>query len=108
VTGASISPGCRKLVLVAAPRDARTYLAYPESTSALVARIAELQRAAGLESVLVDPYRTGGGSVTVTGWAALACLLSLAAVAVGGMVVLVRRLSGVDRPHTQYIKSGDA
>jgi hypothetical protein len=59
--------------------------------------------------VLVDPYRRdGGGSVTVTGWVALAALLSLGVVIVGGLVALIRRVSGVDRPHTQYLKSGDA
>lgn len=64
--------------------------------------------AAGLESVLVDPYRRDGGSVTVTGWVALACILSLILVSTGGLVMLVRRFAGVDRPHTQYVKSGDA
>jgi Golgi apparatus protein 1 len=58
--------------------------------------------------VLVDPYRRDGGSVTVTGWVALACMISLILVSVGGGVVLYRRLTGVDRPHTQYVKSGDA
>jgi hypothetical protein len=47
VMGRRLTPKCRELVLVAAPRDSRVYLQYPESTSALVAKIAELQRAAG-------------------------------------------------------------
>lgn len=63
---------------------------------------------AGLESVLVDPYRRDGGSVTVTGWVALACILSLILVSIGGLTMLYRRFAGVDRPHTQYVKSGDA
>lgn len=63
---------------------------------------------AGLESVLVDPYRRDGGSVTVTGWVALACIMSLILVSTGGLVMLYRRFAGVDRPHTQYVKSGDA
>lgn len=108
VQAKSLTPKCRELVLVAAPKDSRVYLQYPESTSALVAKIAELQRAAGLESVLVDPYRRDGGSVTVTGWVALACIFSLVLVSGGGMVMLYRRLMGVDKPHTQYVKSGDA
>jgi Golgi apparatus protein 1 len=58
--------------------------------------------------VLVDPYRRDGSSVTITGWAALACVVSLVAVGVGGLLLVYRRLSGVDRPHTQYVKSGDA
>lgn len=57
----------------------------------------------------MDPYRRdGAGSVTVTGWLALAAVASLGVVALGGVVMLWRRLAGVDRPHTQYVKSGDA
>lgn len=137
-------------------------LQYPESTSALVQKIAQLQRAAGLEGVLVDPYsRTSGccslsglhgnpahaalvcrsaweprpvlnstgappwallhckpaqlsivvpagTGVTVTGWAALACIISLVVVTALAGVLMVRRLTGQDKPHTQYVKSGDA
>eukprot|EP00878_Enallax_costatus_P007022 GHUV01007359.1.p1 GENE.GHUV01007359.1~~GHUV01007359.1.p1 ORF type:complete len:595 (+),score=136.49 GHUV01007359.1:1595-3379(+) len=108
VQAKALTPKCRELVLTAAPKDSRVYLQYPESTSALVAKIAELQRAAGLESVLVDPYRRDGGSVTVTGWVALACIFSLVLVSCGGMVMLYSRWLGLDKPHTQYVKSGDA
>ena len=108
VQGTSLSSKCRSLVLVAAPKDARVYLQFPESTSALISKVAQLQRAAGLESVLVDPYARTGTGVTVTGWAALACILSLIAVSILGAVLLVRRLTGADKPHTQYVKSGDA
>ncbi len=108
VEGRRLAAKCRELVLIAAPKDSRVYLQYPESTSALVAKIAELQRGVGLESVLVDPYARHGSGVTVTGWAALACMVSLAVVAVGGAVLLVGRLTGVDKPHTQWVKSGDA
>lgn len=108
VQAKALAPKCRELVLIAAPKDSRVYLQYPESTSALVTKIAELQRAAGLESVLVDPYRRDGGSVTVTGWVAFACIMSLILVTVGGLVMMYRRFAGVDRPHTQYVKSGDA
>jgi Golgi apparatus protein 1 len=48
VTGQALAPPCRTLVLVAAPKDSRLYLQYPESASALVTKIAELQRAAGV------------------------------------------------------------
>lgn len=47
VQGQSLTPKCRELVLVAAPKDSRVYLQYPESASALVQKIADLQRAAG-------------------------------------------------------------
>lgn len=99
---------CRELVLVAAPKDARVYLKYPESTSALVQRLSDMQRAAGLEGVLVDPYNKAGSAVTVTGWVALVCVVSMCVVAVASVVILYRRVTGIDRPHTQYVKSGDA
>jgi len=47
VQAKALAPKCRELVLIAAPKDSRVYLQYPESTSALVTKIAELQRAAG-------------------------------------------------------------
>lgn len=47
VQSQGLTPQCRQLVLIAAPKDSRVYLQYPESASALVQKIAELQRAAG-------------------------------------------------------------
>jgi Golgi apparatus protein 1 len=47
VQAQALTPKCRELVLIAAPKDSRVYLQYPESASALVQKIAELQRAAG-------------------------------------------------------------
>ena len=108
VEGGALAPGCRALVLAAAPRDARAYLSLPGSTSALVRGVSAAQRAAGLEGVLVDAYRRDGGVVTVTGWAALACVASICVVTVVSVGVVLRRAYGLDRPHAQYIKSGDA
>ncbi|KAI8475756.1 MAG: hypothetical protein J3K34DRAFT_453290 [Monoraphidium minutum] len=108
VQGQPMAPGCRALVVAAAPRDSRVYLRYPESTNTLVSRLADMQRAAGLEGVLVDPYVRQGSAVTVTGWAALLCLVSIAVVGVSAVVLGYRRYAGIDKPHTQYVKSGDA
>ena len=79
-------PKCRELVLVAAPKDARSYFDYPESTSALVQRVADMQKAAGLNGLLVDAR---GSAVTVTGWVALACIVSLVVVIIGGTCICV-------------------
>lgn len=108
VEGKQLEPKCRELVLVAAPKDARAYFDYPESTSALIQRVAEMQQAAGLNGVLVDPRARGGSAVTVTGWVALACMISLVVVIIGGTLVVYRRFSGVDKPHTLHVKMGDA
>lgn len=108
VEGKSLEPKCRDLVLVAAPKDARAYFDYPESTNVLVQKIAAMQRAAGLEAVLVDPYARNGSTVTVTGWVALACIISLIVVIIGGMFLLYKRVTGGDKPHTLHVKMGDA
>ncbi|GAX77303.1 hypothetical protein CEUSTIGMA_g4749.t1 [Chlamydomonas eustigma] len=108
VEGKRLEPKCRDLVLVAAPKDARAYFDYPESTSALIKRVAELQQIAGLNGVLVAPGARGGSAVTVTGWVALACIVSLVVVIIGGTLVVYRRFIGVDKPHTMHVKMGDA
>jgi hypothetical protein len=79
----------------------------PEAAGAFVSRINAAQRAAGLEGVLVDPYTAGGATVTVTGWAALACIVSFIVVVIWGAALAYRRVSGIDRPHTQYVRDGD-
>lgn len=66
-----------------------------------------MQRAAGLEGALVDPYARDGSTVTVTGWAALACIISLIVVIIGGAYMGYRRLMGTDKPYTLHLKSGD-
>jgi len=108
VEGKKLEIKCRNLVLVAAPKDARAYFEYPESTNAIVHKIAEMQKAAGLEAVLVDPYARDGSTVTVTGWVALACIMSLVVVIIGGTFMLYRRVMGEDKPHTLHVKMGDA
>lgn len=50
VQGQRLTAKCRELVLIAAPKDSRVYLQYPESASALVQKVAELQRAAGRDA----------------------------------------------------------
>ena len=43
VEGKRLVPKCRSLVLVAAPKDARSYFDHPESTSALINKIAQVR-----------------------------------------------------------------
>jgi Golgi apparatus protein 1 len=50
----------------------------------ILLQIASMQRAAGLENTLVDPTARDGSTVTVTGWVALACIISLIIVIIGG------------------------
>jgi hypothetical protein len=37
--GQRLAPKCRQLVLVAAPKDARAYFEYPESTNAIISKV---------------------------------------------------------------------
>jgi Golgi apparatus protein 1 len=46
--------------------------------------------------------------VTVTGWVALACIISLIVVIIGGAFMLWKRVVGADKPHTLHVKMGDA
>ena len=68
-------------------------------------RVADMQRAAGLNGLLVDQRSS---AVTVTGWVALACIFSLVIVIIGGTFVVYRRFIGADKPHTLHVKMGDA
>eukprot|EP00798_Chlamydomonas_sp_ICE-L_P015369 gene15369-21453_t len=108
VRGKSLGTGCRNMVLAAAPRDARSFFDSQESSNSIVQKIADLQTAAGLEGALVDPYASGVSTVTVTGWVALVCIVSLIVVSVGGGIMLYRRATGMDKPHTINMKMGDA
>ncbi|GFH19709.1 uncharacterized protein HaLaN_16706 [Haematococcus lacustris] len=108
VEGKPLEPKCRDMVLVAAPKDARAYFDHPDSTNAIVQKIAELQQAAGLSAVLVNPNSRTSSTVTVTGWVALACIISLIVVIIGGSFMLYKRFIGADKPHTLHVKMGDA
>jgi Golgi apparatus protein 1 len=67
-----------------------------------------MQKAAGMDAVLVDTAAPGGSTVTVTGWVALACIISLILVIIGGSFMAYRRFMGEDKPHTLHVKMGDA
>jgi golgi apparatus protein 1 len=73
----------------------------------LCLQVASMQKSAGMDQVFVD--NSGSDStVTVTGWVALACIISLILVIMGGSFMLYRRLIGEDKPHTLHVKMGDA
>ena len=55
VQGKKLGSKCRELVLVAAPKDARAYFDNTGgSNSAVIQKLADMQKAAGLENVLID------------------------------------------------------
>lgn len=67
-----------------------------------------MQKAAGLDAAFIDPYARNGSTVTVTGWVALACIISLIIVIIGGAFMLYKRFVGAEKPHTLHVKMGDA
>ncbi|KAI7844989.1 hypothetical protein COHA_001355 [Chlorella ohadii] len=76
--GTQLTEGCRALVLVAAPRDARSIVAdSTSSVEAVALRVAEIVKKAGLSSALVNQQKSGLGAITITGWVAFASLASL-------------------------------
>lgn len=105
VQGKYLQPKCRELVLVAAPKDARGYFENPGTTNALVSKLDALQRGAGLDGTLIDPYQS---AITVTGWVALACIMSIIVVIVGGATMVYQRITTAEKPHTLHVKMGDA
>ncbi len=49
----------------------------------------------------------GAGIITLTGWVALAALVSLVIVVVGSIVLAYRRWAGLDKPQVVVTKQGD-
>ena len=55
----------------------------------------------------VNPAGRGAGIITLTGWVALAALVSLVMVVVGAVVFAYRKWAGLDKPYTIVTKQGD-
>ncbi|BDA41257.1 probable Golgi apparatus protein 1 [Coccomyxa sp. Obi] len=98
---------CRSLVIVAAPKDAQAMFDSSMSAAAIAQRVQELQAAAGIKAQLVNPAGRGAGIITLTGWVALAALVSLVVVVVGAIVFAYRKFAGLDKPYTIVTKQGD-
>lgn len=103
--GQRLSEGCRTLVLIVAPKDARALVDGARgSVDAVTARVAEMARKAGLSGALVDQQRGGGlAAITLTGWAAVAAVASLAVVLVAGSGFAAWRWLGRRRAQHRYV-----
>ena len=75
VAGKVMGLQCKSLVIAAAPKDVRAYYS-TETSNALMQAINDMQAATGIGPLLVDET----SSVTVSGWLALACIISLGVV----------------------------
>ena len=65
------------------------------------------RRLISLGGLTVRPLTHCAGIITLTGWVALAALVSLVIVVVGGIVLGYRRWAGLDKPVTVVTKQGD-
>uniref|UniRef100_A0A061SDF6 Golgi apparatus protein 1 n=1 Tax=Tetraselmis sp. GSL018 TaxID=582737 RepID=A0A061SDF6_9CHLO len=97
---------CRRLVSVAAPKDAAALFSSQGSTSALANQLAEIQKLASSAS-LINPNASGASFITVTGWVALAAILALILLVVFSAYYVYRRYRGDYKPYTMVYKSGD-
>ncbi|GAB4823102.1 hypothetical protein N2152v2_010148 [Parachlorella kessleri] len=110
-TQPSLQPGCKQLVMVAAPKDAKALFEDAGTVDAVAARVAEIARAAGLSSAFVAPQGTGG--FTLTGWVALAALGASAVVGVALAGRGLKRWAAAGRQgggggaYTRVVKRGD-
>jgi hypothetical protein len=77
------------------------------TAAAIADKVAELQKAAGISSQLVNPYGRGTSFVTLTGWVALAALAALFLVVTGSIVYGYRKWAGLDKEYTIVTKEGD-
>lgn len=93
---------CKQLVLVAAPKDVKGLLDSEHSLVALAEKVQALTQAAGVKTRLYNPYKSGVSVVTLTGWVALLAVVSLAVVVMSVIILLYRRLRGMDKQYTVY------
>lgn len=77
------------------------------TAAAIAEKVAELQKAAGITTQLVNPYGRGTSFLTLNGWVALAALASLFIVIVAAIVYGYRKWAGLDKEYTIVTKEGD-
>lgn len=77
------------------------------TAAAIAEKVANLQKAAGIKSQLVNPYGRGASFITLTGWVALAAVAALLIVVVSSFVFGYRKWAGLDKEYTVVTKQGD-
>lgn len=105
---ADLSAPCKKMVMLAAPKDAKSLFDGEMTTAAVVSKVEEIEKKAGLTAALVKKDKdTGSSMVTLTGWIALVSIAALIVVIIGAMVYAYRKYTGQDKPYTLVVKGGD-
>jgi len=105
---AALTEGCKKMVMLAAPKDAKALFDGEMTTAAVVSKVEEIEKKAGLMAAFIKNDKTSGSSmVTLTGWIALAAMAALIVVLISGVVFAYRKYTGQDKPYTLVVKGGD-
>jgi len=102
-----VSEACTHIINVAAPADVKTMFDDEMTTAAVVHKVEEIERAAGMQAAFMQKDASGNNSITLTGWVALASLSALVVVIVSGSVYAYRKYTGQDKPYTLVVKGGD-
>lgn len=105
---ADLTTTCKKLVMLAAPKDAKSLFDGEMTTAAVVSKVEEIEKKAGLTAALIKKDKdTGSSMVTLTGWIALVSIAALIVVIIGAVVYTYRKYTGQDKPYTLVVKGGD-
>mmetsp|Transcript_65397 Transcript_65397/g.206659 ORF Transcript_65397/g.206659 Transcript_65397/m.206659 type:complete len:905 (-) Transcript_65397:279-2993(-) len=75
---------CKKLMMIASPPDAKAVFDSSMTQASVIQGVLDLEKAAGLDHSFTKKNGGGNTSVTLTGWVAIAALVSLVAVVAGG------------------------
>jgi len=97
------SPVCKKLVEIAGTHEDNSEF---EKQLAAVTIMDELHKFDSTQT-FIGTDKGGSSVVTLTGWVALASIIALAMVLVGGVVYAYRKVTGTDQPYTLVVKGGD-
>eukprot|EP00242_Pyramimonas_sp_CCMP2087_P000757 CAMPEP_0198232122 /NCGR_PEP_ID=MMETSP1445-20131203/115560_1 /TAXON_ID=36898 /ORGANISM="Pyramimonas sp., Strain CCMP2087" /LENGTH=884 /DNA_ID=CAMNT_0043912773 /DNA_START=630 /DNA_END=3284 /DNA_ORIENTATION=- len=100
-------PGCKAIVSIAAPKDAKQLFDGTLAGLSVLEKITSLEKSIGMKGTMVAKDRAGNSMVTLTGWVALASIGSLIIVIVVGIYWMYRKYTGQDRPYTLVVKGGD-
>lgn len=80
---ASLSSALNEALSESSVQDAQAMFDSSMTAAAIAEKVADLQKAAGISSQLVNPYGRGTSFITLSGWVALAALAALFIVIAG-------------------------
>ena len=102
LTGLARAPG-------SIPQGASDLVPYGAAAASVAGHAARLARSSGQPAAtFINPERRGVASITLTGWGALASLVTVCAVVGTVLVLAVKRYRGSNRNYTLVVKQAAA